>query len=115
MMDHHIPNTRLFVAEATNEPVIEFDARSLESKSLLSVLRAGDVVKCSVKHHKPTKILQAEHVQLASFNDEGREVGVVVATKENGYGFIQSTSRAGNIFFHFRFVLTQKKKKKVMA
>ena len=72
------------------------------------LFRVGDRLELDVQNYRPEKINFARNVRVLSFRKLGREVGRVQSLKKDQsfkFGFLRSSQRENDIFFHLGEVL----------
>lgn len=63
------------------------------------ICKRGDVLSINVHYYRPEKLFFARSVRMHEYLPYGRDRGVVIAIKEQAFGFINSLSRKVDLYF----------------
>lgn len=80
------------------EEGLTFGCNDLRDKNV--TLWPGDIVEFNIAIEKRTRIRSAVNIELIKPKELPREVGVISSVK-NSFGFIKSTEREEEVYFHF--------------
>ena len=78
---------------------VELWSRCLSDSLSFMQFRVGDEVALDVQHYRPEKLFFARSVSVRALRKIGRELGVVCAVREQGFGFISSFTRDVDLYF----------------